>query len=119
MGVLTQGTWVNLDIASGYEMNAKPVPPPAASTWLGGTPITKARLPRIPNMVTPDSNDVKVSNVVTTSASLNTINDKRKRKYVSLYETYSKSKGLLVIKKYIRHLVRFSTKSLFTSKHCS
>lgn len=66
----THGTTWNLEIASGYEIKAKPVPPPDDTTSAGSTFISYARFPRIPNIVMPDNNDVKVSKVVIMSASL-------------------------------------------------
>lgn len=65
----THGTASNLAIASGYDMNARPVPPPPM-TSATSTFNSCAKFPSIPNIVAPASSDVNVSNVVTTKASL-------------------------------------------------
>lgn len=66
---LTQGTASNFEMASGYDMNAKPLPPELI-TWSTSTPNSCAKFPKIPKIVVPASREVNVSRVVTTKASL-------------------------------------------------
>lgn len=66
---LTHGTASIFAIASGYEIKASPVPPEFI-TLSGVTFKLWAKLPKIPKIVVPESNDVKVSKVVTIKASL-------------------------------------------------
>ena len=56
-------------MASGYEINAKPVPPDLTTSGTS-TFILWARLPKMPKMIRPERHEVKVSRVVTTMASL-------------------------------------------------
>lgn len=67
----TWGTNVNLEIASGYEINAKPLPPLLMTFPMSVSPTLWARFPRIPKIVKPPSKLVNVSSVVTIIASLN------------------------------------------------
>lgn len=48
-------------MASGYEINAKPVPPVFITSWTSTFSLS-AKCPKIPNIVVPDSSDVNVSN---------------------------------------------------------
>lgn len=63
------GTNSNLAIASGYEMNARPVPL-LMTERMSSTPRLCARFPRMPKIVMPEIKLVHVSNDVTISASL-------------------------------------------------
>lgn len=63
------GTNSNLAIASGYDINANPVPL-LITPRISSTPRLCAKLPRIPKIVIPDIKLVNVSNDVTMSASL-------------------------------------------------
>lgn len=70
--IYTHGTESNLAIASGYDINASPVPPELITSPTS-TFNSYAKFPRIPNMVAPANSEVNVSNVVTTNASLQKI----------------------------------------------
>lgn len=56
-------------MASGYEMKAKPGPG-LTTSLISSAPVTKARCPKIPKIMNPDNNDVKVSKAVTMLTSL-------------------------------------------------
>lgn len=56
-------------MASGYEMNARPGPG-LTTSLISSAPVTKARCPKIPKIMNPDNNDVKVSKAVTMLTSL-------------------------------------------------
>lgn len=57
-------------MASGYEINARPGPG-LTTSLIFSAPVTKAKCPKIPKIIKPDSNDVKVSKAVTILTSLN------------------------------------------------
>lgn len=66
------GRFLNLAMASGYEMKANPAPP-FTTEPMSSVPISWARCPRIPNIVNPASREVIVSRPVTIAASLCTL----------------------------------------------
>jgi hypothetical protein len=68
----TWGTQSNLEIASGYEMNASPGPDLATTDI--STSNSFAKLPRIAKIVNPASNEVKVSIKLMMRASLKSWN---------------------------------------------